>query len=268
MNELCSCGLKGSETAREAANHGSRKRLVVDIHCHVHSEAAAGLVGPLIDQRAHSVQRFSTEFTREVNRKQAQTLKARLTSVESRLADMDRLGIDIQAISPTPDQYYYWTDPDLGLQAARLSNDGVAEIVHSHPRRFVGLGTVPLQAPELAVQELERMVKELGFRGVEISTNVAGNELSEPQFRKFFAKAEEFGVLVFMHPLGTSEGARMTQHYFVNVIGHPFESTLAVSHLIFGGVLDDYPGLKICVAHGGGYLPFYTGPHGSRAFSP
>jgi aminocarboxymuconate-semialdehyde decarboxylase len=259
MNKLCSCDLKEAGASREVVDRGPRKRLVVDIHCHVHSVEAEGVVAPLYDPLLDPVHRFSNELTLEINRRQARSLKPRLTSVEARLTDMDRLGIDIQAISPAPHQYYYWAEPDLGLQAARLANDGIAQIVYSNPRRFVGLGTVPLQAPDLAVRELERMVKQLGFRGVEIATNVAGTELSEPQFRKFFAKAQELGVLVFMHPLGTSEGARLTQHYFVNVIGHPFESTVAVSHLIFGGVLDDCPDLKVCVAHGGGYLPSYVG---------
>src|SRR5258708_2103975 len=182
---------------------------------------------------------------------------------------MDRLGIDMQAISPAPPQYYYWTPPELGRQTSRIINDNIAEIVAGNPDRFVGIGTVPLQAPELAVAELERMVKELNLRGVEICTNVAGAELSEPRFRPFFAKVEELGILVFMHPNGFTEGRRLSEHYFINIIGNPLDSTVAVSHLIFGGVLDAYPRLKICVAHGGGFLPAYSGRsdhgHGARS---
>jgi aminocarboxymuconate-semialdehyde decarboxylase len=128
---------------------------------------------------------------------------------------------------------------------------------------------VPMQAPELAVAELERAVKQLGLRGVEICTNVAGAELSDARFRPFWAKAEELGILVFLHPNGFTEGRRLSDHYFINVIGNPLDSTVAVSHLIFGGVLDAYPKLKICVAHGGGFLPAYSGrsdhAHGARS---
>jgi len=172
---------------------------------------------------------------------------------------MDVMGIDMQAISPAPVQMYYWTEPDLGLATARAVNDNIADLVARHPDRFVGLGTVPFQAPELAVRELERLVHSLGMRGIEISSNVDGTDFSDPKFRPVFAKCEELGVLLFMHPSGFTEGRRFGDHYFSNVIGIPLESTIAVHHLIFGGVLDAYPGLKIVVAHGGGYLPAYSG---------
>jgi aminocarboxymuconate-semialdehyde decarboxylase len=184
---------------------------------------------------------------------------SKLTSVQSRLKDMDRLGIDIQALSPSPFQFYYWAEPELGLAAARLVNDGVAELVAQSPGRFVGLGTVPLQAPELAVLELDRLVRTLGLRGVEIATSVQGEELSGPRLRPFFAKAEELGILIFLHPNGFSDGRRLADHYFINIIGNPLDATIAVSHLIFSGALDAMPGLKLCIAHGGGFLPAYSG---------
>ncbi len=213
--------------------------------------------------------RFSNEATRAVQREQAEAVRPMLTSVERRIADMDRMGVDIQAISPAPPQYFYWTPPELGRDAARLINDNIAATVARHPDRLVGLGTVPMQAPEFAVAELERAVKTLGLRGVELCTNVAGADLSEERFRPVFAKAEELGVLVFLHPNGFPDGRRFSEHYFSNVIGNPLDSTMAVSHLIFGGVLDAYPKLKVCVAHGGGFLPAYAGrmdhAHGARS---
>src|ERR1700693_1442880 len=115
---------------------------------------------------------------------------------------MDLMGIDIQAISPAPRQTYYGADPDLGLATSRACNDFTAEICGKPPDRFVVLGTVPFQAPELAVQELDRLHKSLGFRGIEIMTHVAGEDLSEPRFRKIFARCEGLGLLVFMHPDG------------------------------------------------------------------
>jgi aminocarboxymuconate-semialdehyde decarboxylase len=106
---------------------------------------------------------------------------------------------------------------------------------------------------------MKRCVDELGLRGIEISSNVAGRELADPIFRPFFAAAEALGVLLFMHPLGFTHGQRLSEHYLNNLVGNPLESTVAVSHLIFGGVLERHPGLKLCVAHGGGYLPTYWG---------
>ena len=121
------------------------------------------------------------------------------------------------------------------------------------------LGTVPFQAPDFAVAELDRIHKSLGFRGIEIATNVAGEDFSAERFRKIFARIEELGLLIFMHPTGFPEARRFADHYLVNVIGNPLDSTVALHHLIFGGVLHDYPNLKLVIAHGGGYLPAYSG---------
>ena len=159
------------------------------------------------------------------------------TDIPTRLADMDRMGIDIQAITPSPAQTFYSVPPDLGIATARVINDNIAEICGNHPDRFVGLGTVPFQAPELAVAELDRLHKSLGLRGIEIATNVAGADLSEPRFRPIFARAEELGLVLFMHPTGFPEASRFRDHYFTNIIGNPLDTTVAVHHLIFGGVL-------------------------------
>jgi aminocarboxymuconate-semialdehyde decarboxylase len=182
-----------------------------------------------------------------------------MVDAERRIKDMDASGIDVQAISPIPTQYYYWLDPEIGREAAQLVNDDIVKFAASHPGRFVPLGTVPLQHTSLAVAELERCVRDLGMRGIEINSNVMGEELSSPRLAPFFARAEELGTLLFLHPLGFSEGRRLSNHYLNNVIGNPLESTVAISHLIFDGVLDRHPGLKLCVAHGGGFLPTYRG---------
>ena len=134
---------------------------------------------------------FHSAESTEIDNQQAAKIGPLLTSVAARLTVMDREGIDIQAVSTAPGQYYYWADAEIGRRTARLINDNIASIVAGNPERFVGLATVPMQAPELAVAELTRAVKELGLRGVEIAPNVAGAELSEPRFRPFFAKAEE-----------------------------------------------------------------------------
>jgi aminocarboxymuconate-semialdehyde decarboxylase len=225
----------------------------------VHFDKADEMVRPFWTAERDATMRFANDRTREVQRQQMERVRTQLTSVEKRLADMDEMGIDVQAISPAPVQMFYWTEPELGIATARAVNDNIAEIAGRHPDRFVGLGTVPFQAPELAIRELERLVHSLGMRGIEISSNVDGADLSDPRFRPIFAKCEELGVLLFMHPSGFTDGRRFGDHYFSNVIGIPLESTIAVHHLIFGGVLESHPGLKIVIAHGGGYLPGYSG---------
>ena len=222
-------------------SHPRGKHFTVDIHCHVLTEAAEAMfrAAGQVERRPRDV--FANARTREVNRQQSERTRVQVTSVEKRLADMDLMGIDIQALTPAPNQTYYETSPDLGIATARAINDNIADIVGRHPDRFVGLGTVPFQAPELAVAELERLHRSLGLRGIEIATNVAGEDLSADRFRRIFAKAEELGLTIFMHPTGFTEARRFGDHYFTNVIGNPLDTTVAVHHLIFGGVLEDLP---------------------------
>lgn len=260
--EVTTCGER-----RPIAVRARGKHLVVDIHCHLGIPAADAIVQAKYPGPPPGINDFTSPRTMEVNRAQFAAIGRTLNTLDTRLADMDRLGIDVQAISPSPGQYFYFTDADTGLEAARAVNDGMAEAVARHPDRLVGMGTVPLQEPGLAIEEMRRCVTKLDLRGIEISTNVNGMDFHAQSLRPFWAAAEELGVLVFIHPLGFTHGQRLSEFYFNNLIGNPLESTLAVGHLIFGGVLDAYPGLKICVAHGGGYIPGYWGrmDHGWRA---
>ena len=240
--------------------HARGKWFTIDIHCHLLTPKAEEMVasaGLSMDwQPRHQ---FANELTRETNREQARRTRVQFTSIEKRLEDMDLMGIDIQAITPSPAQTFYSVPADLGIETARVINDNIADICGKHPERFVGLGTVPFQAPELAVAELDRLHKSLGLRGIEIATNVAGADLSEPRFRPIFQRAEELGLVLFMHPTGFPEASRFRDHYFTNIIGNPLDTTVAVHHLIFGGVLQDCPNLKLVVSHGGGFLPAYSG---------
>jgi aminocarboxymuconate-semialdehyde decarboxylase len=247
--------------------HARGKWFTIDIHCHVLTPAAEEMVKGAGLENWQPRHQFANELTRQVNREQAERTRIQFGTVEKRLADMDRMGIDIQAITPSPAQTYYSAEPDLGIATARIINDNLADICGKHPERFVGLGTVPFQAPELAVAELERLHKSLGLRGIEIATNVAGADLSEARFRPIFARAEELGLVLFMHPTGFPEASRFRDHYLTNVIGNPLDTTVAVHHLIFGGVLHQHPNLKLVLSHGGGYLPAYSGriDHGASA---
>ena len=249
--------VKRAAAPKRVAPSGSRAPRI-DIHCHYHNREAAAKVAHLNPTQYEPSAKFANALTREVNVKQMQDRAEKLTSIETRLADMDRMGIDIQAVSPAPFQCYYWTEPKLGAELARMVNDRIAEIAATWPERFVGLGTVPLQNAELAVAELERITK-LGLRGVEINPNVNGLDLTDPRLglEPFFARAEALGAVVFLHPIGFTEGTRLVDHYFNNVIGNPMETTIAASHLIFDGVMERYPKLKVVLPHAGGYLAHY-----------
>ena len=243
---------------RSVVKKGNRS-LRVDIHCHyLNAEVAARVAHFNPGQYEPSV-RYANALTREVNVRQMKERAAKLTDIALRLKDMDRMGIDIQAVSPAPNQTYYWTDPGVGAELARGVNERIAGIVAQHPDRFVGLGTVPLQSVDLAVQELTHCVKTLGLRGVEVNPSVNGLDLSDKQLNleRFFAKVQALDVLIFMHPIGFTQGERLMDHYFNNVIGNPLETTVAASHLIFDGVMERYPRLKVVLPHGGGYLAHY-----------
>jgi aminocarboxymuconate-semialdehyde decarboxylase len=181
------------------------------------------------------------------------------TDLDTRLYRMDAMGIDLQAVSLSPTQYHYWADEELAGEIVRTANEGVAAMCAARPDRFVGLGSVALQHPDLAAEQLTVAVRSLGLRGAILSTAVNGVDFSDPRFDRFWARAEELEALLFIHPLGCSLGERLNRFYLINVIGQPAETAVALSHLIFGGVLDRFPRLKICAAHGGGYLPYYVG---------
>jgi aminocarboxymuconate-semialdehyde decarboxylase len=233
--------------------------LVVDFHCHMVVPAAEALAKPHQPAVPEPAHRYSSSETRKVNLAMLERIRQQLTSVERRLDDMDAAGIDIQVLSPSPGHYCYWAEEELAHEIARSVNDALCEVAASNNNRMVALGTLPMQSPRLAVQELRRCVQELGMRGVEISTNVEGTELADPRFEPVLAAAEELGAIVFLHPAGFTQGQRLADFHLNNVIGNPLETTVALSHLIFGGSLDRMPGLKLVLAHGGGTLGAYSG---------
>ncbi|HEY3075471.1 MAG TPA: amidohydrolase family protein, partial [Burkholderiales bacterium] len=180
------------------------------------------------------------------------------STMAERLQRMDEQGIDMQALSINPT--WYALERDLVTQVIELQNEKLAELCAKTPERFVAFASVALQYPDLAVRQLEHGVKKLGLRGAAIGGSVAGQELSDAKFHPFWAKAEELGVLVFMHPQRTRDldNRLKGNGYLENTIWNPLETTLALSHLIYEGTLDRFPGLKLCAAHGGGYLPSYA----------
>ena len=233
-----SCGPGGGTQPRrrEVVVNGRRVK-TVDVHAHCAFPEAMALVGKSVEARGLLV-----------------------STMADRLQAMDAQGIDVEALSINP--YWYSLDRDLAKTLIRMQNEKLAEVCATHPDRFVAFATTALQHPDLAAEQLEEGVKKFGLRGAGLGGSVEGRELSDPRFHPFWAKAEALGVLVFIHPQGTAEleatGRLKGNGVLTNTIGNPLETTIALSHLIFEGTLDRFPGLKICAAHGGGYLPSYA----------
>lgn len=251
--------LSMAQTASASAPARSNRPLVVDVHCHYLNPDVAKAASDLDVGRHDPSVIYANALTRETNVAQMRDRAPKLTGIDQRLDDMDRMDIDIQAISPAPFQFFYFAPPERGASLARQVNEGIASLVAQTPQRFVGLGSVPLQNAELAIQELDHAIGTLGLRGIEINTNVNGLDLTDARLglEPFFARADALGAVIFLHPVGFSEGGRLTDHYFNNVIGNPLDTTVAVSHLIFDGVVARYPNIKFIAAHGGGYVSHY-----------
>ena len=179
-------------------------------------------------------------------------------SAERRIEECDGFGVNVQVLSTVPVMFSYWAKPLDGAEIAKFLNDGIAEIVAAFPKRFIGLGTVPMQDTQLAINELERC-KKIGFAGVQIGTNVNQSNLGEPQFFDFFKACEELGMAVFVHPWEMMGEADMQKYWLPWLVGMPAETSRAICSLIFSGVLEKLPNLRICFAHGGGSFPSTIG---------
>ncbi|RZN32105.1 amidohydrolase family protein [Bradyrhizobium sp. Leo121] len=177
----------------------------------------------------------------------------------AKLAAMDCKGIEISVISPAPPMFYYWADADLALEVAGLVNDGVADMVGVQPARLRGMATVPMQHPDAAVAELERVVRAYGFRAVEIGTSIEGAQLAEERFRPLLRRASELNVFVFAHPYYVGAKSGLENYYLTNLIGNPLDTTVMLANLMFSGRLDELPDLKLVLAHGGGFAPYQIG---------
>src|SRR5215813_2049159 len=216
---------------------GGRRVKTIDVHAHCVIPAAYDLLGLKVDDhRGPGIAEVG----------------------ERRIREMDAQGIDVEALSINP--RWYRTERDLVTQVIKIQNEALAGFCAKYPDRFVAFASVALQFPDLAVQQLTEGVKKLGLRGAAVGASVAGDEFSDPRFHPFWAKAEELGVLIFIHPQSTPDLKRRLQGqgWLENTIGNPLDTTIALSHLIFEGTLDRFPKLKICSAHGGGFLPSYA----------
>ncbi len=242
---LCGCGV--GRRWRFVVQEATRP-LTVDFHAH----AYVGDDWPLLRNRpeAKDLETFVKAPYFES-----------LTNVEARIEEMDRQGVDLQAVSLYVGQYHYWAERDLSADVVRIQNEKLAEMCARHPKRLVGLGAVSLHLPELAAQQAAEAVKLYGFPGFMVTGSALGEEISAPRFDPFWASVQELDRVVFVHPRSFAEGAKRFQGAgsLGNTIGNPLETTVALSHMIFSGFLDRFPRLQIVAAHGGGYLPSYIG---------
>lgn len=243
--------------ATRRARGPARKPFVIDFHAHlVVPEVLAfsyenSLFAKAVAGQGHGgkAERIPDEFQKP------------MLELDLRLRDMDAMGVDMQVVSPSIlQQCTYFAEPEEALAMERLGNDRVAELVAEKPDRLVGLGSVPMQDAELAAQELERCMGELGLKGVIISSNINGQELGDDALRPFWAKAEALGAAIFIHPAGSPD-PRLRKHRQLITLGQPLEEAFAMASLVYEGIMDSFPGLKIVMAHGGGFLPFYAGRH-------
>ena len=179
--------------------------------------------------------------------------------LDRRIADLDFAGIDMQVLSACPQTFLYERDAALTGALAQIQNEAIAGLVRGNPKRFLGIGTVALQDPKRAADELRRCVLDLGLGGIQIGSHVEGKNLDDPALEPLWATAAELDAFILVHPQKTAAGNRTSAFYLKNLIGNPLETTIAAASLVFAGVLERYPNLRICFVHGGGFLPFQTG---------
>ena len=186
--------------------------------------------------------------------------------IARRLADMDAVGVDVQVLGVVPFTYYYYLPVEVAQRFARIQNEEIAALCRQHPTRFVGLATLPMQAPELAAAELRYAMTELGLRGAALGTNIDGRNLDLPELEPVWAAAEELGAFLFVHPDRVCAQDRLGSYYLHNLIGNPTDTSIAIASLVFGGVVERHPRLVCCFAHGGGFIPYQQGRllHGWR----
>jgi aminocarboxymuconate-semialdehyde decarboxylase len=172
---------------------------------------------------------------------------------------MDRMGVDLQGLATFVSEYFYWAPGKDAAESARIQNDNLAAAAAENPQRFVAMGaTVPLQDTDLAIVEMDRAIDDLGFKGLQIGGTIDGHNLDEPRFRPFWEAVETKGVPVILHPSGYPESQRFGDYFLTNCIGNPLETMVAATRMIFSGLFEEHPGIKLVLLHGGGYLPFYS----------
>ena len=231
---------------------------MIDFHSHVIPET-------IVAAMSADPERYATRIEADAGKRYLVRGKLRLellaefSVAEAKLEAMDRKGIEISVISPGPQVFFYNLKEGEGIEAARLVNDGIAAMAAKNPARLRGMATLPMQHPEAAVAEMERVAREHGFKGIELATTAPGGELADARYRPVLRRAQELKMTIFAHPNTIGAGGRLDCYYLTNLIGNPLETTIMVANLMFSGVLDELPRLKMLLAHGGGFAPYQVG---------
>ena len=232
---------------------------IIDIHAHFYPESFLKLLGEEGGSFGIRVRHDDPKGpVLEMKGGMLGPLQQAFTDLDIRIKEMKRKRVDIHALSLTRPMIY-WADGALGLKLAQTMNDALAEAHQTFSHRFLGLAILPMQEPQLALEELERASRLPGIQGVYMGTNINGRDLSDPEFLPLFQRIEEMGLPVFLHPIRPLGPERLEPYNFYNLLGFPFETAVAAAHLIFSGVLDRFPRLSFCLPHAGGALPWLIG---------
>jgi len=195
----------------------------------------------------------------EINRQKGAEWNRKMHDVSENIADLEAAGMHMGVLQPTQTMFFYWAEPAAAAELTRMVNEYTAQEVRQNAARFMGLATIPLQDVNLAIKELTYAIRKLGLSGVVTGSNVNGQGFDQEQFLPFFEKVEALDVPIFIHPNNPAGTERVRNYYLANFLAYPLESAIAAAQFVFGGVLDRYPGLKICLSHAGGVLPFLLG---------
>jgi aminocarboxymuconate-semialdehyde decarboxylase len=232
----------------------------IDVHAHILSEETIRLLQREAPKLAPKLSEVDEQFgTLDVAGSVYRHFPRGGWDLERRLQDMAASKVDVQVLSVTPQTFLYGQPPALAAAFARIQNEQLAKQVKARPDRFLAIATLPMQAPKLAADELRHAMSVLGLRGAHIGSNVAGKNLDDPELEPVWATAAELGAFILLHPINVAGADRLSSYYLGNLIGNPLDTTIAAACLVFSGVLERYPTLKICLAHGGGFVPYQAG---------
>jgi aminocarboxymuconate-semialdehyde decarboxylase len=232
----------------------------IDAHAHILAEETMALMRREVPKIGPRMERIDDDFAvLEVAGSRYRPFPRGGWDMQRRLSDMDAAGFDMQVVSNTPQTFLYNQDPSLTAAMAALQNDQIAKAVAANPKRLMGIATLPMQAPALAADELRRAVRSLGLKGAQIGSNVNGRNLDDPTFEPLWAAANELGAFIMVHPTQVAGAERLGSYYLANLIGNPLDTTIAAACLVFGGVIERHPRIKLLMVHGGGFVPYQAG---------
>jgi aminocarboxymuconate-semialdehyde decarboxylase len=232
----------------------------IDVHAHILTEETIRLLQREAPKVAPKLTDVDDQFgTLDVAGHVYRNFPRGGWDLERRLADMAASKVDVQVLSVCPQTFLYAQPPAVAASFARVQNEQLAKLAKAHPDRFLAIATVPMQAPKLAADELRHAMHGLGLRGMQIGSNIAGRNLDDPAFEPVWATAAELGAFILLHPINVAGMDRLGSYYLNNLIGNPLDTTIAAACLVFSGVLERHPSLTICLAHGGGFIPYQAG---------